>query len=365
MNKLVFFPLLLCSLAFFSCGRKTSSTKPERRDVTETVFASGTLEPENKYSLTAQSDGYIIELNFDDGDTVKKDQVLAVIDNKANTINAGSAENILGLVAKNASAEGPTLKQAEQNTRLLGEKYRQDSLQYVRYQKLAQSNSVSTLELENMKLAFESSKINYINALQNYRLLKQQTEQQLILQKSMSDVNEVMNDNNRVKAVVGGRIYKRMKQNGDYVRKGDIIATIGSAEFLYAKLSIDETNISKLKLGQNVIIQLNTNKTKNYSAKISEIYPSFEEQTQSFYCKALFTENLDFKISGTQLQANIIIAEKKNALVIPKNYLGFDNKVRVEGKGEVTVVPGFVSNDWVEILSGLDENTIITTENIK
>ncbi|MGZ3941140.1 MAG: efflux RND transporter periplasmic adaptor subunit, partial [Bacteroidia bacterium] len=180
MNKLI--PCLLAIL-LVSCGRKTIETKPERRDVTETVFASGSLEPEGKYNLTAQNDGYIIELKFDDGDTVKKDQVLAVIDNKANSINASGAENILGIVSRNASVEGPTLKQAEQNVKLLQDKFSQDSLQYSRYQKLAQSNSISKLELENSKLAFESSKISFLNALQNYRLLKQQTEQQLIQQK--------------------------------------------------------------------------------------------------------------------------------------------------------------------------------------
>jgi len=365
MNKLIFNSLLLSSLLLFACGKKTNEAKPERRDVTETVFASGILEPDEKYNLTAQTDGYIIELKFNDGDTVKKDQVLAIIDNKTKTINTTSAENVLGLVAKNAGADGPTLKQAEQNLKLVEKKYLQDSTQYSRYQKLSQSNSVSKLELENTHLAFENSKTGLLNAYQNYRLLKQQTEQQLIQQKTLRDVNSVMNDNNQVKAVFGGRVYKRLKQNGDFVRRGDIIAVIGSADVLFAQLSVDETNISKIRLGQKVIIQLNTNKEKNYSGFISEIYPAFEEQTQSFYCKALFSENLDFKIASTQLQANIIIAEKKNALVIPKNFLGFGNKVKVAGIGEVEVVTGFISNEWVEIISGVDENSTISTEKLK
>ncbi|MGZ3865020.1 MAG: efflux RND transporter periplasmic adaptor subunit [Bacteroidia bacterium] len=362
MNKLI--PCLLAIL-LVSCGRKTIETKPERRDVTETVFASGSLEPEGKYNLTAQNDGYIIELKFDDGDTVKKDQVLAVIDNKANSINASGAENILGIVSRNASVEGPTLKQAEQNVKLLQDKFSQDSLQYSRYQKLAQSNSISKLELENSKLAFESSKISFLNALQNYRLLKQQTEQQLIQQKIQAEVSGVTSENNQVKAVVGGRIYKRMKQNGDFVRRGDVIAIIGSSDELYAKLSVDESNINKVKAGQAVIMQLNTSKDKNYKGQVSEVYPSFDEQTQSFYCKVLFTEKLDFKVSGTQLQANIVIAEKKNALVIPRNYLGFGDKVKVKGKGEVSVKPGFVSNEWVEITEGLSDSDEIVTDNIK
>jgi hypothetical protein len=75
-----------------------------------------------------------------------------------------------------------------------------------------------------------------------------------------------------------------------------------------------------------------------------------------------FSDPLDFKISGTQLQANIIIAQKKQALVIPRNFLQYGNKVTVKGKGEIVVKTGFISNEWVEIADGLDANTEITTD---
>jgi len=360
-----FFCFIATSLVLFSCGKKMNETTPVRKDITETVFASGTLEPEDKYNLTAQSEGYIIELKFDEGDTVKKDQVLAIIDNKTNVVNASGSENLLGIVAQNSGPEGPTLKQAQQNVQLLKEKSEQDSVQLLRYKKLIESNSVSKLELENVRLAYENSKINYLNAAQNYRLQKQQVDQQLISQKLQRDVSSVSNENNVVKAVLRGKIYNKIKQVGDYVRRGDVIAVIGSSEKLYTKLSIDETNIYKIKVGQKAIIQLNTNKEKNYAGIVTEIYSSFDDQTQSFYCKVYFTDNLDFKISGTQLQANIIIGERKNALVIPRNFLGYGNKVLIKGKGESVIETGFISGDWVEIKSGLDENTTILTDQIK
>lgn len=356
---------ILPLIVLAACGKKTEETTPTRRDIVETVFASGILEPEGKYNLTAQADGYIVELKFDDGDTVQKDQVLAIIDNKASDISSASAGNLLGIASSNASPEGPTLKQAQNNLAFLQQKYVQDSVQYLRYQKLFQSNSVSKLELENAKLAFDNSKTNYRSAEQNYKLAKQQTEQQLIIQRSQLDVNKVVSGHNQLKAVFGGRVYKRMKQSGDFVRRGDILAVIGSADELFARLSIDESNINKVKPGQDVIVQLNIEKEKNYKGRVSELYPTFDEQTQSFYGKIVFTENPHFKISGTQLQANIIIGEKKNALVIPRNFLGFGGKVNVKGKGEVPVKTGFVSNEWVEIQDGLNEDDKIITEKVK
>ena len=38
---------------------------------------------------------------------------------------------------------------------------------------------------------------------------------------------------------------------GDYVRKGDVIAVVGSPNVIYAKLNVDETNMSKLKKRTN------------------------------------------------------------------------------------------------------------------
>jgi len=357
--------IVLLSCIFISCGKKTSETKPLRKDITETVFASGTLEPENKYNIIAQTEGYIVEMKFSNSDEVKAGQVLAVIDNKTNAITASSSENLTSIAAQNASAEGPTLKQAQASLQLLKDKFEQDSLQYTRYQKLFQSNSVSKLELENMKLAFENSKTNFINAGQNFKLLKQQTEQQLIIQKSQRDVSGVSNDNSQVKAILAGKVYKKVKDVGDYVRRGDIIAVIGNSGALYARLNIDENNISKIKLGQQTIVELNVEKDKTYKAEISEIVPSFDEPSQSFICKAKFTENINFNISGTQLQANIIIDNKKNALVIPKAFLGYGNLVKTKEKGDVNIKPGFISGEWVEVLSGLDENTTIINDKVK
>lgn len=342
-----------------SCSTKSNETKPVRKNITETVFASGVLVPDDQYDLTAQSEGYLVKMNFNEGDTVKTGTTLAMIDNKQNDYSARSANALLSIASTNVKPDAPALLQAKANLGLAREKLKQDEIQAERYKKLYETNSVSRLEYENAMLTLDNSKTNLTAMQENYNLAKQQADQQLIIQQSQTGINSYLQGMNEVKAVIGGKVYKKFKQLGDYVRRGDMIAEIGDKNSIYAKLSIDETNISKIRLDQQVIIQLNTNKERNYKAVVSEIYPAFDEQSQSFYCKARFTDNLDFKIAGTQLQANIIIGNKTNALTIPRNYLGYGNKVTVKGKGMVTVTPGFVSSDWVEIDRGLDENSII------
>ncbi|NPA67542.1 MAG: HlyD family efflux transporter periplasmic adaptor subunit [Chlorobi bacterium] len=346
-----------------SCKKNKSETSPVRKDITETVFASGILVPEDQYNLTALTDGYITKLTFEEGDFVKTNELLAVVDNKQSLINARSAEDLYKIALENAKPDAPALKQAKINMQLAEQKLSQDKKQLERYEKLYRQKSVSKLEYENVKLAYESSESNYLSAKENYRLLKQQADQQLIIQKSQKNINAVAGEYNKIKAVIGGKVYKKNKEVGDYVRRGDVIAVIGHPYDLYALLNVDESNISKIKLKQSAIIELNTQKGKNYKAIITEIYPAFDDKSQSFYCKAEFVDSLDFKISGTQLQSNIIIENKKNVLVIPRDYLGYGNKVMLKDSGEKVIKTGFISNDWVEVLDGLDEKSILLPVN--
>jgi multidrug efflux pump subunit AcrA (membrane-fusion protein) len=365
MKSICFIAIAAFASILSSCGKPTEETKPIRKDVTETVFASGTLEANGTYSLTSQTDGYLVQVYFEEGNIVKENQVLAVVDNKQNVFNTKSANALYEISRSNLSANSPSLAQAKNSSVIAKQKMENDSAQAARYKNLFESNSVSRTEYDNIELQYQTSKANYANSLENYNLVKQQAEQQVIMNEAQKDVNRNLSANNEITAVFTGKVYKKFKQKGDYVRKGDIIATIGDPTFIYAKVSIDESSISKVKLGQEAIISINPVKGKTYKGKVAEIFPAFDEATQSFTCKLFFTDSLDFKVVNTQLQSNIVIGETMNALLIPRNYLKYGDFVEVKGnKQPVKVTARLVSNEWVLIESGITENDVIITDNL-
>ncbi len=348
-----------------SCGRKSAETKPIRKDVTETVFASGVLEAKNTYTLKAQTDGYLSAINFEEGDIVKTGSILAIVDNKESGFNNESAKELYQIAKSNLKDDAPALLQAENAIRLNKQKLEQDSIQYQRYKKLFDSNSVSKLDFENSALQFKTSRTNYESSLENYKQLKQQAKQLVISNKAANEVNNIVLSKNQIKAIKSGKVYKKYKQIGDYVARGESIALIGEPENIYAKVNVDEGNIGKVKIGQEALVQLNINKDKTYRGKISEINPSFDESSQSFICKIYFSEALDFTIVNTQLQSNIIVETTKNALLIPRNYIDFGGNVQIKGKdGKTRIITKFVSSEWVQVLNGIDENTVLFTENV-
>jgi multidrug efflux pump subunit AcrA (membrane-fusion protein) len=362
MRKYTIFICVILVISLSSCGKKTEMATVQRKDITEMVFATGSLKADDEYFVAAQTDGYLKSINFEEGDLIKAGKVLAIIDNKQSLVNANQSGKLLVIAKANATENAPLLTQIQLNIGLAKEKLKQDELQVERFHKLLETNSIAKLEYENAVL-------NRLNTNANIKALEAQmanlmilANQQVIVQQQQNEVSNAIAAYNQIVAYVGGKIYKKKKQLGDYVKKGDVIAVIGNPNKIYANLNIDESNMSKIKLGQTTVIQLNTNKQKNYNARLAEILPAFDETNQSFYVKAFFTENLDFDIIGTQLQANIILGEKKNVLVIPRSYLGYGNKVMLKDKKTVFVKTGIISTDWVEIVEGLTENESILKE---
>ena len=192
----------------------------------------------------------------------------------------------------------------------------------------------------------------------NYEIISVKKEQREI-KTTIEGIIEISNLK-EVKVTKGLKTKEINFHEGDQVKKGDVIAVIADENKVEGVLNVDENSIGKVKIGQTVFVQLNTNKNEVYNAKISEILAAFDEQTQSFICKVIFDKSLNTSLYGTQLEANILVGEKKNALLIPRNFLGFGNKVMVKGKDEAVIVKtGIVSTEYVEILDGITKEDVL------
>jgi multidrug efflux pump subunit AcrA (membrane-fusion protein) len=104
--KYKFIITLIFSTILFSCSNE-KETKPIVQDIKELVFASGTLEWDNSYNLTAQTDGVLTNVNFEIGDSVSAGKILAKIDNNTNVINSQTAKEQLTINLQNLSSNSP------------------------------------------------------------------------------------------------------------------------------------------------------------------------------------------------------------------------------------------------------------------
>lgn len=346
----------------FSGCNQQKTTQPMRKHIVDAVFASGSIVSENQYVVTSQTDGYLNKSFLVEGDSVRKGQVFFCIENESQAEQLENAKANYAYSKLNVADNSPVLEQLIAQRLQIKNKLVTDSLNFIRHQKLNKSGAVSQVDYEKAKVTFENSKQDLFSI--NNQISDTKNKLQLEVTKSKANLASQQNTSSfyNISSKVDGVILQIHKKEGELVKRAEPIAEIGSGTIL-AKLFIVEEDINKLMLNQDVFIELNTEKNKSYKAILSKIYPYFDAQEQSFIAEAQFVDKIKDLKSGTQLQANIKTNEKSDALVIPAEYLLPGNFVITKTQQKIKVTVGIRTSEWIEILSGIDETSILILPN--
>ncbi|MDE3235205.1 MAG: HlyD family efflux transporter periplasmic adaptor subunit [Bacteroidota bacterium] len=348
----------LIAVATVSCNH-VQETKPERKDIIDAVFASGNIISTNEFVVTANAEGFLQQSFVAEGDSVKKDEVLFRLANDVQQTQVNNAATNYDYARKKAMADGPQIQELEVQIMQAKQQCNTDSLNYARYQRLVKTKAVAEVDFEKMKLQYQNS-VSALKMLeQSLANLETDLAQSTDNAKSQLVIQQQSYHYNNLTSAITGTVLNVYKKPGDFVKKGEPVARVG-AGILLAKLFISEDDIQRVRVGQDLVIALNTDKQKNYQARISKIYPAFDSDQQAFVAEATFVQLPSSIKSNTQLQANIIVGEKKNALVIPSNYIDKDGEVMLKDNDKRVPVKIGISNlEWTEIVSGINEKEVI------
>ena len=352
-----------CAISIFllqSCN-KENTIHAKRKDITEAVYASGFLIPENEYKVYSLSDGYIVNKFLNDGDIIKNDQAIYKIQNDVSLSKNNAASEAFKVALSNASATSPVLADLNLKIKNAEAKFANDSLMFQRNKNLLIANAISQSQFDQASLTFEIAKNDLQSARQS--LLKVKDQLQVDLKNSQSNLSSSGLDLNNylVRSRMDGMVYETYKELGEAVRKNDLVALVGETKKIL-QLAVDQQDINKVKSGQEVVVKMDLTGSKIYHAHITKIYPAMNQNDQSFKVEAVFNDSTDFAFVHASVEANIIIDEKKNTLVIPLNALhgGIEVEIKNDGKNKMVKVQRGIANlEEVEITSGIDEQTEI------
>ena len=352
--------LLSISLLFWGCGKdKIKETQPEIATLTEAVYASGTLVPESEYRVMSVSDGIITAVRIKAGDQVQAGALLFSLSNANLNANVAAAQQVLDKTRPLTTDAAPQLRELRNRLQSAQAKMRFDSLQHQRFSSLMASEAISQREYEQAQLQYESSQ-REVSALQqqvrqvnlNSALQAQQAENQL-------RIANTSQQNTQLKSFGEGLVYEVFKYPGDMVYPNQPLAIIGSKN-LIAKLMIDETDLGKIKLGQTVLLTMDAFPDQIFHAEITRIYPMLNRVEQSIRVDAVLSDPLPQTMYGLNVEANIVIREETNALVIPKSLLLPGDSVLVitdKTEHKVKIQRGVEDAQRVQVLSGLDKTS--------
>lgn len=345
-------------LILFSCADERESTKVSQKEMVEAVYSSILIEPMNVYKVNASITGYIESLNVKEGDIVKAGDILCVISNKPIKLNEQNAALNYELLKETYSGEANLIEEMKLEMQSAKLKMQNDSLNFTRFKALYDKNASSKFEYDNATLTYEISKNNYRTLKKRIVRKENELKNQINQSKNNLNASNLRTDDYTLKSNINGKVFQVMKEKGEFISMQEPFAIIGDEENFKLKMLIDEVDISRIDVGQKVLVTLEAFKNQLFEAKIAKIAPKMDERTQTFEVEALFTKGPKKMYMGLTGEGNIVINEKKNALVIPREYLMPGNKVETEN-GIVNVTTGLSNWSFIEITSGIEEGTLI------
>lgn len=352
MNKGLLSILLFLSLCW-SCSPKSETTKPSLSDITESVYASGTVKSEHQYQAFATVSGIIQEVFVSEGDTVKQGTAILSIANETQKLSEENAA-LSASYADLATQEGK-LQDARQNIELAKRKVQLDSALWARQQNLWQQNIGSKAELEQRELAYQNAKGQLLTASVKYEDLKRQLSLNAQQSKKNYQISSKLAGDFTLRSDIDGVVYSLPKKKGELVNPQTALATIGDAQNFVLEMQVDEYDILKINKGMEVLVTMDSYKGNLFKAVLSKIDPIMNEKSKSFLVEARFIEAPPLLYPNVSFEANIILSSKKNALLIPREYLLNDSFVLNKKKEKIQVRTGLKDYKMVEILSGISK----------
>ena len=254
-------------------GVKVSAENAVKRTIIETVNASGQIYPEIEVKISPDISGEITELNVEEGDSVKKGQVLARIyadiyatqrDQASASVNQQQA--LTANSRAQLSALKATLDQAEKT--------------YNRQKQLLDDKVISKAEFEQSESTWLSAKANYAAAEQS--ILSNSASVQSA-QASLARANKDLGRTTLI-APMNGVISSLTVKKGERVagnsfNVGTEMMRVADMAILEARVQVGENDIVKVNLGDTADIEVDAYNNRKFVGIVTEIASSTKTAT--------------------------------------------------------------------------------------
>ncbi len=359
MSKYLTF-LIIIFIAF-SCqnNQKESNIKPKTSNITESVYASIKVRPKVSYSPQPIRSGIIKKVHVQEGDIVEKGDILFQISPTAAVQSQlTNAEINLEEAKSNYLGNNNLLNNIQLEIKTVKEQLSLDSINFKRQERLWAQNIGKKTDLDMFKLKYQTTQ-KQLDILKQ-RLVQTRTNLENNYKKALTKTKTEKSQlaDYTVRSEIAGKVYSLNKEVGDFISSQERFAEIGSSDKFKLEMDIDEVDITKIELGDSVLIILDAYADQTFIAAVIKIFPKKDDITQTFRVESDFLQLPPKLFNGLAGEANIIISRRNNTIVIPAEYLLPNNKV-MTNDGEKNIKVGLKNLEFVEILSGIDTTTTI------
>jgi HlyD family secretion protein len=249
-------------------GTKVTAEKAQRRTIIETVNASGKVYPEVEVKISPDISGEIVDLNVQEGDSVKKGQVLARI--YADIYSSQRDE-----AAARVTQSQATVANSEANLNALKAQLDQAKLTYDRYKGLHDEKVISDAEFEQYQTQYRTAQSQYNAAQQNIRSLRAATQS---TRTSLEAANKNLGRTVLVSPMNGVisslSVKKGERVAGNSFALGTEMMRVAEMDVMEVRVDVGENDIVKVSIGDSADIEVEAYNNRKFKGIVTQIASS-------------------------------------------------------------------------------------------
>ena len=263
--------LFLIAKAMGGGGDKTEKVavdKAIKRTIVESVNASGKIYPEVEVKISPDISGQVTELNVEEGDSVRRGQVLARIYADIYALQRDEAASRVSQSAAGVENSRAALEALKANLDLAKQSMDRNKTLY-------DQKVISKAEFEQYEVTYRAALSNYTAAQQNIRGL------QAGVQTSQTGLTRANKDLNRttIIAPMDGvisslKIKKGESVAGNSFNVGTEMMTLANMSILEVRVDVGENDIVKIKTGDSADVEVDAYNNRKFKGVVTKIASS-------------------------------------------------------------------------------------------
>ena len=323
----------------------------QRDSIRDVGTFTGSLEPQSKFVVAPKVSGWLKELLVDVGDTVKRNQVIAVLDDEEFVRQSEQAKAELLVAQANAENSASALDVAKR--------------EYERSQALRDKQIASAAELDESAATFNTRQ-SQLKVSQAQVAQRQAAYEAAQLRLSYTQVKAFWQGGSETR-VVG----ERFVDEGALLQVNQPIVSVLQNDPLTAVVYVIERDYPKVHLGQQAVITADAYPTQTFPGTITRIAPLLQESSRQARVEIEVSNSEHQLKPGMFVRAEVEFSRHSDAQLIPRAALVRRNSLdgvfladlEHQKARFVPVTPGIMNNQVVEILTPTLEGEVITMGN--
>lgn len=309
-------------------GRPVDAYETARRDLVQTVVASGRVMTPRRVSVGAVVTGRVLRIPVSEGQRVRRGDVLIeLLDDDERAAVSQSRAAVEQAEARLRQLREVALPAAEHSAAQAEANRTQAVQQYERTRALREKGFVGEAALDDAARNLKVAEAQHRAALLQVQTNRPRGSDMALAQTALAQAQATLRvaqaklEHTVIRAPVDGVLIGRAVEPGNVVQPGKELMVLAPNGETQIVLQIDERNLAQLAVGQRAVCSADAFPRERFDAVLFYINPGIDALRGAVEVKLQVPQPPDYLRQDMTVSADIEIARSANALVIPADAL--------------------------------------------